>query len=156
MKKFVFALLASVLTFSSLAATPADVTAPIHQFIDGFHTGDVKSAYAALASGDIVIMDEFAPHLRFGYDAPEEWAAAYEKHAAATQVTDGFVKYGPPTRIEIEGNVAYVIIPTVYTYKQNGRPLVEEGQMTFVLHSGASAWRITALTWTGVKPHPSK
>ena len=157
MKNTIVALFANVLfAFAVVAATPADVTAPIRQFIDGFNKGDVNSAYAAYATGDIVIVDEFAPHRWVGPHAPQEWAADYEKHAQATGVTDGIVKYGAPTRTEIEGDVAYVVVPTIYNYKEHGRPLTEEGQMTFVLHAEAGGWKISGWTWTGVKPHPAK
>jgi hypothetical protein len=116
MKKAIFALLASVLLVPAVAAAAGDVTVPIRQFIDGFNTGDVKSAYAAYATGDIVIVDEFAPHRWFGPHAPQEWAADYDKHAQATGISDGTVKYGPPTRTEIESDLAYVIVPTTYLY----------------------------------------
>lgn len=129
MKKTILALLASILlTQAAIAAGPGDVTAPIHQFIDGFNTGDLKSAYAAYASGDIVIVDELAPHRWIGPNAAQQWAADYEKHSQATGVSDGTVKYGAPTRTEIEGDVAYVIVPTVYPYKEHGKPIAEEGR----------------------------
>jgi hypothetical protein len=112
----------------------------------GASPGDVKSEYAACSKGSIAIVDEFAPHLWVGVHAPQQWAADYDKHAQATGVTDGRVTYGAPTRKEVEGNQAYVIVPTVYLYKQHGKPLVEEGQLTVVLH-------ITGWTWTGVTPH---
>ena len=157
MDKTILALLAIVLIVpSAMAATAADVTIPIHQFIDGFNTGDVKSAYAAYASGDIVIVDEFAPHIWSGPHAPQDWAADYDKHTQATGVSDGLVKYGAPTRTEVEGRVAYVIIPTVYNYKEHARAVTEEGQMTFVLRVEKDSWKIAAWTWTGVKPHPTK
>ena len=101
-KKLIFALFVSVLsTLPGLAATP-DVTQPIHQFIDGFNTGDTKSAYAAYATGEITIVDEFAPHRWVGPHAAQDWAADYDKHAQATGVSDGSVKYGAPNRTEIE------------------------------------------------------
>ncbi|HSS96861.1 MAG TPA: hypothetical protein VLK33_07520 [Terriglobales bacterium] len=154
MKKTNFVLIAIILSVSSVFAAPAgDVTSPIHQFIDGFNTGDVKSAYAAYASGDIFIVDEFAPHIWSGPHAPQDWAADYDKHAQAAGVSDGSVKYGAPTRTEIEGNVAYIVIPTVYNYKEHNQAVTEEGQMTFVLHLEKDAWKIAAWTWTGVKPH---
>ena len=150
-------LLASLVVSSTvLAATTVELTAPIHQFIDGFNTGDVKSAYASYAAGDITIIDEFAPHRWTGPKAPQEWAAEYDKHARATGVSDGLVKYGDPTRTEVEGNAAYVIIPTVYLYKEHGRPTAEEGQMTFVLSKIDGAWKIKSWTWSGVPPHPAK
>src|ERR1700693_5684261 len=61
LKKTIFVLLISVLLApSGMGAAQGDVTAPIHQFIDGFNRGHVKSAYAAYATGDIIIVDEFA------------------------------------------------------------------------------------------------
>jgi uncharacterized protein DUF4440 len=133
-----------------------DVTAPIRQFIDGFNKGDTKSAFAAYASGDIVIVDEFAPHRWVGPHAAQEWAADYDKHAQATGVTDGIVKYGAPTRTEIEGKGAYVIVPTVYSYKEHGKPVAENGQMTFVLVEEGGGWKISGWTWSGGKPHAVK
>jgi hypothetical protein len=150
-------LLAGILAVpQAIAIGPADVTTPIHQFIDGFNSGDVKSAYAAYATGNIAIIDEFAPHRWIGPHAPQQWAADYDKHAQVTGVSDGLVKYGAATRIEIESEVAYVIVPTTYLYKQHGNPLKEEGQMTFVLHEEGGAWKISSWTWSGVNPHAAR
>jgi len=143
-----------VLACSAVAA--ADVMAPIRQFIDGFNKGDTKSAFAAYARGDIVIVDEFAPHQWVGPHAAQDWAADYDKHAQATGVTDGNVEYKSSTRTEITGNLAYVIVPTLYTYKQNGKPTAEEGQIACVLKMEGGAWKISGWTWSGVKPHPAK
>jgi ketosteroid isomerase-like protein len=156
MKKILVLIAIAFVAPVARAANPKDVTAPIHQFIDGFNTGDTKSAYAAYANGEIVIVDEFAPHLWVGPHAAQDWATAYEKHAQDTGVTDGSVKYGAPTRTEVEGNVAYVVIPTVYNYKENGKAVTEEGQMTFVLHAEKDMWKIAQWTWTGRKPHEVK
>jgi len=141
------------------AAIPAgrdDVAAPVRQFIDAFNAGNAEAAFATYASGAITIVDEFAPHLWTGPYAARQWADGYDKHAKATGVTDGTVTYGKPTRTEIEGDVAYLVMPTVYLYKENGKPLREEGQMTVVLNRQAGAWKIRAWTWTGVKPHAPK
>jgi hypothetical protein len=113
----------------------------------------MKSAFAAYAAGNISIVDEFAPHQWIGPHAAQDWAAAYDKHAQATGVTDGKVTYGAPTRVEIEGNLAYVVMPTVYLYKEHGKPLVEEGQITVILHVEAGGWKMRGWTWAGVKPH---
>jgi ketosteroid isomerase-like protein len=157
MKHPMLALVASALLIPSAFAAPhGDVMTPIRQFIDGFNKGDTKSAFAAYAIGDILIVDEFAPHRWFGPRAAQDWAAAYDKHAQATGVSDGSVKYGKPTRTEIEDDVAYVIVPTVYNYKDHGAATTEEGQITVVLHKEAGGWKISAWTWTGVKPHRAK
>lgn len=149
-------LLAVAAPAAAPAAAPGDPMTPIRQFIDGFNTGDTKAAYAAYAAGDVAIVDEFAPNRWLGSNAPKKWAADFDKHAAANGVSEGQVKYGEPTRTEISGNSAYVIIPTVYVYKDHGKPTVEEGQMTYVLRSGAGGWKITAWAWSGVKPHAPK
>ncbi len=156
MKKVMLAVLASVLVVPALWAAAGDVMVPIRQFIDSFNTGDTKSGYAAYAMGDIAIVDEFAPYHWTGPNAAHAWAAGYDKHAKATGVTDGTVKYAEPTRTEMEGALAYVVIPTTYLYKEHGQPMAENGQMTFVLHSQAGAWKISGWTWTGEKPHPAK
>ncbi len=157
MKKITLALLAStLLTPAAIAAAPGDVTAPIRQFIDGFNGGDTKSAFAAYATGTIIIVDEFAPHRWVGPRAAQDWAADYDKHAKTTGVTEGRVTYRKATRTEIEGDAAYVIMPTVYLYKEHGKPMAEEGQITVVLHSEAGAWKMTGWTWSGVKPHAAK
>lgn len=157
MKRAVFAFLAVVLCAPVLVpASQDDVSAPVRQFIDSFNRGNVQAAFTAYATGAITIVDEFAPHLWTGPDAGHQWADAYDKHARATGVTDGEVTYGQPTRTEIDGDVAYVVMPTVYLYKEHGKPLREEGQMTVVLNHEAGGWKIRSWTWTGVKPHPGK
>src|SRR5580698_6956337 len=119
--KVTMALLAAALMATpGFAAGAGDVAAPIRQFIDAFNRGDMKAAMATYAPGDIQIIDEFAPHRWSGPHAPQDWAAGYDKHAQATGVTDGRVTYGTPTRIEVEGNVAYVVMPTAYLYKEHG------------------------------------
>jgi hypothetical protein len=156
-KKTILALLSLILVpASSFAATSAELAKPVHQFIDGFNSGDLKSAYAAFAPGVITIVDEFTPHRWSGPHAAEDWAADYEKHANATGVTEGKVTADDPTRIEVEGPLAYVIMPTVYFYREHGKPLQEEGQITVVLHHEPAGWKMQGWTWSGVKPHASK
>ena len=155
MRKAFLALIVTVVSASAaMAASP--VITPIKQFLDGFNTGDVKTAYAAYAPGTITIIDEFAPHRWVGPNAAHEWAADYDKHAAATGVTDGVVKYDTPTRSVVDGDTAYVIIPALYTYKEHGQPMAEEGQFAFVLHAETGSWKIQGWTWTGMPPHSPK
>ena len=150
-------LLASILVTPAAMATPVeDVTGAIHRFIDAFNSGDTKTVDAAYASGSVSIIDEFAPYRWTGPHAGQTWAAAYDKHAQATGVSDGLVTYSDSTRTEIGGDFAYAVVPVVYSYKEHGAPTQEEAQMTFVLHRTAGRWKVQAWTWTGVKPHPAK
>jgi len=156
MSKLLMAATLAMLAPAAAALAADDVTTPIHQFLDGFNTGDTKSAYAAYDKGEISIIDEFPPHRWVGPHAAEIWAGDYDIHAKQTGVSDGSVSYEKPTRTQIEGDAAYVVIPTLYTYKQTGKPTREEGQMTFALHHTKAGWKIRSWTWTGVYPHPAK
>ena len=150
----VFALIAAMMIAPAAFAAPAaDPAAPVRQFIDGFNIGDTKTAFATYAPGDIAIIDEFAPHHWIGAKAPQAWAAAYDANAKATGVTEGLIKYAKPTRVEIAGKTAYVVVPTVYTYKQKGKPMVEEGSITASLTMTAAGWKMNAWAWSGVAPH---
>ncbi len=145
------------LTLPALAAAPKDDPAlPVHQFLDGFNTGDTKTAYAAYASGDVSIIDEFPPHFWLGPKAPQSWAAAYEKNATAEGVSDGHVSYSKPTVVNVEGDAAYVTLPATYTYKSHGAPISEEANMAFALKHTKAGWKIRAWAWTGTVPHPAK
>jgi ketosteroid isomerase-like protein len=157
MKKVVLAVLASLLMAATAMASPAEVLKPIHQFIDGFNKGDTASGFAAYATaGDIVIIDEFAPHIWSGRDAAHQWAADYDNHSKATGITESIVKYGAPLVTNVETDVAYVVIPTTYVYKEKGTPITEQGKMAFVLRKESSGWKIAAWTWTGTKPQAAK
>ena len=157
MRKFMLAFMAVLICAPVALAAPADdVAAPVRQFIDSFNKGDIDASLATYAQGEITIIDEFAPHRWTGPHAAQDWAAAYDKHAQATGVSDGVVKYATPTRIEVEGDRAYVILPTEYLYLEHGQPMDEKGQITAVLHKENGVWKIRAWTWSGEKPHPAK
>ena len=157
MKNVLLAVCASVLLAPAAFAAPHDdVIAPIRQFIDAFNKGDTQTAFATYAKGDLTIIDEFAPHIWNGPRAAQDWASDFNKNAAATGVTDPNVTYGSAYRIEIEGDVAYVVMPTGYSYKLKGVPMAEKAQLVTVLHKDAGVWKIRSWAWTGLKPHPSK
>ena len=67
-------------------------------------------------------------------------------------VTDQKVVIGAPTRVEVEGASAYVIVPATYTFSEKGVAMQAASQMTFVVKKGASGWLIHGWTWTGPKP----
>ena len=129
------------------AAEQADVMAPIHQFVDGFNKGDAKTALAACAEQTSII-DEFPPHEWHGAGACAKWADDYESNAKKAKITDGFVTLGKPRHIDITADRAYVVIPTDYVFKQNGKPMKEtRSAFAFALQKGDKGWRITGWSW---------
>jgi ketosteroid isomerase-like protein len=136
------------------AGTPdAALMAPIKQFIDAFNKGDAAAAAAThAAAADLTIIDEVPPYLWRGPQAFQAWAADLESDAKANGITDQAVTIGAATREETSGDQAYVIVPSVYAFKQRGVAMREAAQMTFVLKKGADGWLIHGWTWTGPKP----
>jgi hypothetical protein len=138
------------------AATPQDdVAAPITAFIAAFDKGDIKGAAAAQDGANLTIIDEVAPYVWKGPSAFGDWAHDLTADDAKAGVTGESVAISKPTRIEADGDTAYVIIPAVYSFKDHGVPMSESAQMTFAMHKGAAGWKVAAWTWTGPKATPA-
>jgi hypothetical protein len=148
---------------TAVRAQSADpqLMAPINKFLEAFNKGDIAGAAATHASeADLAITDEVPPFLWRGAQAFKTWAADLDRDAKDHGITDQHVSIGVATRVETDGASAYVVIPSVYTFKQAGVAMRESAQMTFTLKNGAGGWLIHGWTWTGPKPRkvsgPSK
>ena len=149
MRKLSLVLAVSILTAAPLAADDKkDVMVPVHQFIDGFNKGDVKSAVAACAD-EASIIDEFPPYEWHGAGACAAWGAAFDADAKKNGITPGAVTLGKPRHVDVTGDHAYVVVPAEYAFTQKGKPVKEAGStLTVALQKGASGWRITAWAWS--------
>jgi hypothetical protein len=142
-------------TAAAAQAPDAQLMAPIQKFIDSFNKGDAAGAAAThAAEADLAIVDEVPPYLWRGPKAFQSWAADLESDAKKNGITDQMVTISAPTRSETSGDSAYVVVPSVYSFKDRGVAMREAAQMTFVLKKGAGGWLIHAWTWTGPKPQP--
>jgi ketosteroid isomerase-like protein len=142
-----------VLALSILAAAPAaaedktDVMAIVHQFIDGFNKGDIKTAVAACAD-QASIIDEFPPYEWHGAGACSQWAADFDADAKKNGITPGAVTLGKTRHLDVTGDRAYVVVPTEYAFTQKGKAVHEKGAtLAVALQKGAAGWRIVAWTW---------
>jgi ketosteroid isomerase-like protein len=135
------------------AQTPeAQLMAPIQKFMDSFNKGDMAGAAATHASvAELSITDEVSPYIWRGAQAFKAWSGDLDADAKKNGITDPAVKISAPTRVETNGDQAYVVVPAVYTFKQGGVAMREAAQMTFVLKKGAGGWLIYGWTWTGPK-----
>src|SRR5438309_502209 len=135
---------------SVLAAAPADgVMTTIKTFIDDFNKGDIAGA-AATQAADVAIIDEFPPHAWHGF---KDWTADLEKDAKAHGQTNQKVTLGRTVRSQVDGDTAYVVMAATFTYKEQGKAMVEPAQMAFALRKDAGAWKIAAWAWAGTTPH---
>jgi hypothetical protein len=138
---------------ASAQTADAELMAPIQRFITSFNKGDMTGAAATHASGaDLVIIDEVSPYLWRGAKAFHSWAADLESDAKKNSITEPMVTIKAATRVEKNGDQAYVVVPAVYTFKQGGKAMRETALMTFVLKTDAKGWLIHGWTWTGPKP----
>jgi hypothetical protein len=149
MRSIFFAFAIGVLAAGQVVASDEkDVMVPVHQFVDGFNKGDTKTAVAACADQTSII-DEFPPHEWHGAGACANWATDFDNDARKHGITDGTVTLGKPRHIDINGDRAYVVAPSSYTFKKNGKLVKETGSMfTFALQKGPAGWRITGWAWS--------
>ena len=123
------------------------VMSTVNQFVDSFNKGDVTTAVAACAD-EAQIIDEFAPYSWHGAGACSKWANDYDADAKKNGITEGVVVLSKPKHVDVTGEVAYVVVPANYTYKQNGKAVKEtDSMLTVVLQKGAAGWRMTAWSW---------
>lgn len=123
------------------------VLASIHQFVDGFNKGDTKMAAAACAD-ETSILDEFPPHEWHGAGACAKWLDDFDADAKKNGITDGVVKLGKPSHVDVSSDYAYVVVPANYTFKQKGKPVREIGSIiTLSLRKSPTGWLITGWAW---------
>ena len=139
------------------AAVPAqagpaeDATAAVTTWIDKFNAGDVN-AFKSGHAPNVVIVDEFGPHMWSGANAPQQWLEDYGKDAAANGITGGRLDYAAPVRAQSNGNTAYVVLPTIYRFQQAGKMRSAAGSMTFVMTRSGTDWKIASWTYSAPEP----
>jgi hypothetical protein len=122
------------------------VLATVHQFVDGFNKGDTAAVEACADQTSII--DEFPPYEWHGAGACAQWMKDYDTVAKANGITDGIVTLNEPRHVDITADRAYVVIPSNYTFKEQGKPGQETDSMfTFALQKGEAGWRITGWSW---------
>jgi ketosteroid isomerase-like protein len=158
MQRFIVLFICAIVcSMNAGAASPSDeVTAQVTKFIDNFNKGDVKAARATHTENGVVIIDEVAPYIWQGNDSFKNWLDDLDKHDKPLGITDGKVTLGPVTRVEVEGDRAYVVFPSAYTFKQKGVAMTEAAQMTFALRKGGAGWKINGWAFTGPRPQPAQ
>ena len=147
MIKFLVALaLAAAATTPPAADDKTDVMATINQFVDGFNNGDTRAT--AVCADQTSIIDEFPPHEWHGVGACLAWMKDYDKDAKKNAITDGVVTLGKPKHLDVDGIYAYVVIPSEYSFKKQGKPVKEkDSAFTFALKKGPAGWKITGWSW---------
>lgn len=140
--------------FADTASNAAGPEATVQRFLDSFNKGDVDAAQAT-QFGDVVIVDEFAPFVWQGEGAFGRWLEALTKHDSAAGVTDGHMALGDTIRREVSGDRAYLVVATVYSFRENGNAMRAPARMTFALQKEGPDWRIGAWTYSAPRGTPA-
>lgn len=157
MRWTLYAVAAAVFAFAVPAqAAPADdAVSAVRTWIDKFNAGETAAFFAGHA-GSPTIIDEFAPYKWSGPKAADAWAQGFDADAKAHNITEPRMDYAAPIRAESDGKSAYIILPTVYRFKQNGRSMSAAGTMTFVMVHQGPAWKIANWTYSAPAPAPDR
>ncbi len=139
--------LLAILT-SRFAADAADsgVIVPIATFVHAANAGDRARLISAFTA-DSAIVDEFAPFRFPAPDAAAHWYDGFGADQTANGVSDAHISYTAPKFVSVDGVHAYVVLPTVYTYKIHGKPAQETGSLAYTLVRRAANWKISAMAW---------
>ena len=142
------AIIALLCVCAGRAAGAADrgVLVPIFAFVAAANSGDRAKLVGAFSS-DSAIVDEFAP---FRFPAPNaagHWFDGFAADQTANGVSAAVIAVRPPKFMTVAGRHAYVVVPTVYTYRIHGAPAKETGSLAFSLVESGTRWKISTMSW---------
>jgi hypothetical protein len=137
------------------SASPGpELLVPISRMVDGFNKGDMKMAASSASPAGMVIIDDVPPHFWSGADAFQRWSDAHDIADKKDGITDDVETNGKPTRVVVNADHGYVVMPALYTFKQKGVAMREAAQIIYTLQKEANGWLITGFAWVGTKPKP--
>ena len=137
-------------TTSILLAAPAfaagtdEPMTPVRAFVAAIDKGDMKAAIATHVDAPGII-DEFPPH---HWSSLAAWATDYGNDAKLHGDTDGILIMHAVHRLTVDGDTAYAVVPTDFSYKRHGKRVVEAGTITYALAHTAKGWRIAGWTYS--------
>jgi len=146
MHKIIAALFSTLLLLGSASASDElDVIRTVRQFIDSFNKGDLKAALNTCA-GQSAIIDEFPPYAWQGPTGCADWLRDFDAYAKKNGITNPTAVLGR-SHVDVTEGRAYMVTPTRFTFKKNGKRFSEQGLIVTVLQNSANTWRITGWAW---------
>lgn len=121
--------------------------------VDAVNRGDLATAVAAFTEAPVIVED-IAPYIWRGPEAPSDWLSAMGANAARLNVQSVLLALDQPTRIEVDADAAYAVFPGDLSLAAVGRDLVARGLLTLTLQNEGDRWRISSLVWSGPEPAP--
>lgn len=130
---------------SQMSGQPdAAMMAPIELVARFIKTGD-DSCLKAFADEGVTILENFAPHLFSGPRSVNRWAEAMRAHASTLSGLSH--RFAPACDFSIEGDRAFLTLPTHWSGLSNGRRFEEDGGWAFLLVRQGGEWRVLSYGW---------
>lgn len=111
-------------------------------------TADESVLEGVFSTGDLVIVENFPPHVFSGQNGLAHWRGLMARHVGA--IGDLRHRFGPPQDLVRTGDTVYFSLPTRWTGVRDGKAFDEHGSWSFVLVLEDGAWRIRAYGWSVV------
>jgi hypothetical protein len=143
---FIVVVVSVLATSPAAAADKTDVMSVVHQFVNGFNKGDVKSTAAPCAEQTSII-DDFPPHEWHGAGACSKWFSDFQAFVKASEITDPAITVGTPWHVDVTADLAYDVAPTTSSFNKKGKPVQEMGILTVSLQKSGAVWRMTGWAW---------
>ncbi len=124
----------------------AAMMAPVERIVRFMRTLDVDGLDNAFTTYPAIV-ENFAPYLIRGGDAPERWQAAFTARVEALQLADLAAEFGPAQDFSRTGERVFFSLPTTWTGKAAGAPFRETGGWAFVLDRADDTWRVRSYAW---------
>jgi hypothetical protein len=109
-------------------------------------TADAAVLQGVFSSGEVTILENFAPHVFTGQGGLAHWRELMARHVGAI----GALRhaFGPPQDFGWTGDLVYFSLPTRWTGVRDGKPFDESGGWSFTLVWEALGWRVRAYGWS--------
>jgi hypothetical protein len=135
---------------------PAEIMQPIDalaQFMAQLPAGSHATMFAARG---VTIVENYAPFIFSGADAVAAWEAGFRQHAGADELSELKVRFGPARDFSVQGERAYLSLPTTWTGRTHGTRFEEHGAWAFVLLRRAGEWKVLGYGWGVTRYRESK
>ncbi|MFZ0270156.1 hypothetical protein [Caulobacter sp.] len=109
-------------------------------------TADESVLDGVFSTGDLVILENFPPHVFTGQDGLAHWRGLMARHVGA--MVELRHVFGPAQDFVRTGDTVYFSLPTQWTGLRDGKPFDEHGGWSFVLHLDDERWRIRSYGWS--------
>lgn len=119
----------------------------VRRFVAGFNDDDVEEMQASCLA-ETSIVDDFPPHEWSGIGAATSWYRDMAAMATGYGMSDWSVLLDEPRHVAESDAHAYVVVPVVVRWLQEGAEVERTGFFTAALREVEERWSISAFAWT--------